>query len=148
MAHQATPENPPPYKSSSPSEENVPDNLLEPSLKFDSETVLSNLHKSDQAFAREVVSLIARRAQQGVFSHHSWGYSFTELSVLPCFVHADGDRKLKSKFFTSKRADGIRGSDLMLIRIGNDIILLRTLRDRIYKREGFLPSHWIFTLQK
>lgn len=131
MAHQAPPENPPPYKSSSPSEEDVPDNLLEPGLKFDSETVLSNLHKSDQAFAREVVGLIARRAQQGVFSHHSWGYSYTELSVFLSLVDADGDRKLKSKVSTSKSVDGIRGLDLMLMRIGNDIILLRTLRDRI-----------------
>lgn len=131
MAHKGPPVNPPPYKSSPTSQEDDRDDLLEPGLKFDAETVLSNLHKSDQAFAREVVGLIARRAQQGVFSHHSWGYSFTVPSVFLSLIDADGVRRLKSKLPTSKNADGIQGSDLMLTRIGTDIILLRTLRERI-----------------
>jgi hypothetical protein len=128
MAQQSAPENPPPYKSSSTSQGDVPDDLLEPGLKFDSETVLSNLHKSDQAFAREVVSLIARCAQQGIFSHHSWGYSFTERSVFLSLVVVDDDR---SKLPTLKRVDGILGLDLLPIRTENDIILSRNLRERI-----------------
>lgn len=132
MAHQPPPpENPPSYKSSPTSQEDVRDDLLEPGLKFDAETVLSNLHKSDQAFAREVVRLIACRAKQGFFSHDSWGYSFTVPSVVLSLVDTDGDRKPKTKLSTSKSPDGIRRSDLMLTRIGNDIILLWTLRERI-----------------
>ena len=128
MAQEAPPENPPPYKSSPTSQA---DDILEPGLKFDSETILSNLHKSDQAFAREVVREIARCAQLGIFSHHAWGCCFTEPSVFLSLVVTDGDRKLKRKLSASKSVDGIRGLDLMLTRIENDIMLLRNLRERI-----------------
>ncbi|SRR5579862_5560797 len=56
--------------------------LLEPSLKLDYSTIENNLHKSDQAFAREVVKLIAERAENGIFARDCWGYKFLDPPVL------------------------------------------------------------------
>jgi hypothetical protein len=55
--------------------------LLEPSLKLDYSTIENNLHKSDQAFAREVVKLIAERAENGIFARDCWGYKFLDPPV-------------------------------------------------------------------
>jgi hypothetical protein len=55
--------------------------LLEPSLKLNYSTIENNLHKSDQAFAREVVKLIAERAENGVFARDCWGYKFLDPPV-------------------------------------------------------------------
>jgi hypothetical protein len=59
--------------------------LLEPSLKFDGDTILNNIHKSDQAFAKEVIRLLADRAEHGVFARDSWGYKFLKTPV--CILH-------------------------------------------------------------
>jgi len=56
--------------------------LLEPSLKLDYSTIEKNLHKSDQAFAREVVKLIAERAENGIFARDCWGYKFLDPPVM------------------------------------------------------------------
>jgi hypothetical protein len=56
--------------------------LLEPSLKLNYSTIENNLHKSDQAFAREVVKLIAERAENGIFARDCWGYKFLDPPVL------------------------------------------------------------------
>jgi hypothetical protein len=59
--------------------------LLEPSLKLDRTTIDNNLHKADQAFAREVVKLIAERAENGIFARDCWGYKFLDPPVTnPC----------------------------------------------------------------
>ena len=55
--------------------------LLEPSLKLDAATIQDNLHKSDEAFAREVVKLIAERAENGIFARDCWGYKFLDPPV-------------------------------------------------------------------
>src|SRR5579859_6793186 len=59
-----------------------PEGLLEPSLKLDFSTIENNLHKSDQSFAREVVKLIAERAENGIFARDCWGYKFLDPPVL------------------------------------------------------------------
>jgi len=92
MANQAPAENPPPYKQAD-------NELLEPKFKFGYDNILSNLHKSDQAFAREVVKMIATRAEVGIFSHHSWGYNFIEPPVFETsLVLADLYRRVKGNF--------------------------------------------------
>jgi hypothetical protein len=50
-------------------------------LKLDYSTIENNLHKSDQAFAREVVKLIAERAENGIFARDCWGYKFLDPPV-------------------------------------------------------------------
>jgi hypothetical protein len=80
---------PPPYEngaaaSSSSTPETPPaprTDLLEPSLKLDFSTIEKNLHKSDKAFAREVVKLIAERAENGIFARDCWGYKFLDPPV-------------------------------------------------------------------
>ena len=69
---------PPPYDTP-PSP--APSQLLEPSLKLDPSTIQSNLHKSDKAFAREVVKLIGERAENGIFARDCWGYKFYDPPV-------------------------------------------------------------------
>jgi hypothetical protein len=59
----------------------TPKPLLEPSLKLDRTTIDNNLHKADQAFAREVVKLIAERAENGIFARDCWGYKFLDPPV-------------------------------------------------------------------
>jgi len=57
--------------------------LLDPSLKLDCSMIQKNLHKSDQAFVREVVKLIAERAENGIFARDCWGYKFLNPPILP-----------------------------------------------------------------
>lgn len=85
----------PPYNSNSTAEMNgstdtpgtatttapTKEDLLEPSLKLDYSTIENNLHKSDRAFAREVVKLIAERAESGIFARDCWGYKFLDPPV-------------------------------------------------------------------
>lgn len=68
---------PPPETASTP----LAKDLLEPSLKLDISVIKRNLHKSDKAFAREVVKLIAERAENGIFARDCWGYKFLEPPV-------------------------------------------------------------------
>jgi hypothetical protein len=58
-----------------------PEGLLEPSFELDSSIIEKNLHKSDQAFAKEVVRLIADRAERGIFARDCWGYKFLDPPV-------------------------------------------------------------------
>lgn len=71
--------------------------LLEPSLKLNYSTIENNLHKSDQAFAREVVKLIAERAENGIFARDCWGYKFLDPPVLnPHFIATPSPSPLSS----------------------------------------------------
>lgn len=80
---------PPEYTETNPRIE--PEGLLDPSLKFDINTLINNLHKSDQAFAKEVVRLIAKRAADGIVACDCWGYRFSDPTVRPfgCRLTAD-----------------------------------------------------------
>ena len=80
MDPSATPD-PPEYSEAKPRTE--PEDLLDPTLKFDMDTLIANLHKADKAFAREVVKLISKRGENGIFACDSWGYRFSETQV-PC----------------------------------------------------------------
>jgi hypothetical protein len=81
-AEQLTPE-PITTPTPTPGETTTPlaKDLLEPSLKLDISVIKKNLHKSDKAFAREVVKLIAERAENGIFARDCWGYKFLEPPV-------------------------------------------------------------------
>lgn len=72
---------PPPYIITTTADASEPQGLLEPSLKLDISTIQNNLYKSDQAFAREVVKLIAERAENGIFARDCWGYKFLDPPV-------------------------------------------------------------------
>jgi hypothetical protein len=58
------------------------DRLLDPNLEFDMHIITKNLYKSDKAFAKEVVNLIAQAAEWGIFACTTYGYQFQELPVL------------------------------------------------------------------
>jgi hypothetical protein len=60
-----------------------PSGLLEPSLKLDYSTIKNNLCQADRAFAKEVVKLIAERAENGIFARDCWGYKFLDPPVCP-----------------------------------------------------------------
>lgn len=63
------------------------DDFLNPNLEFNKDVIATNLYKSDQAFAREAVNLIAQAAMNGVFACANYGYQFQELPVLIIVFH-------------------------------------------------------------
>jgi hypothetical protein len=69
---------PPPYAPVPPE---ISHELLDPTFKLDASVIQSNLHKSDKAFASQVVKLIAERAENGIFARDCWGYKFYDPPV-------------------------------------------------------------------
>jgi hypothetical protein len=114
--------------------------LLEPSLKLDFSTIEKNLHKSDKAFAREVVKLIAERAENGIFARDCWGYKFLDPPVLPFWV--TGSLTTRSRHDrTSRRLDGTISSGSMRTLTVSGLVKLRRLREMISRREELRLRH-------
>lgn len=114
---------------------NATEGLLEPTLKFDYDTIVNNLHKSDQTFAREVVRLIAERAGHGIFARDCWGYRFLDPPVylhIPLAPIPDFRRRLDH---ISSPLVGMIYLGLARILTGNDSISSRSSQKRILEGE-------------
>jgi len=63
-------------KTAAPSITSLKSSFLDLSKQFNPATILRNVHKADDVFAKAVVALIGERADNGIFARDCWGYKF------------------------------------------------------------------------